>query len=65
MKKSNKILIIFLVIFFVSLSSVSAMDNDAIITNDNTVVEDNPIQLAPGNSDDADPGITVWEPDFQ
>lgn len=29
------------------------MDNDAIITNDNTVVEDNPIQLAPGNSDDA------------
>ena len=53
MKKSNKILIIFLVIFFVSLSSVSAMDNDAIITNDNTVVEDNPIQLAPGNSDDA------------
>ena len=53
MKKSNKILFISLVIFFVSLSSVSAMDNDAIITNDNTVVEDNPIQLALGNTDDA------------
>ena len=53
MKKSNKILILFLVIFFVSLSSVSAMDNNAIITNDNQVVEDNPIQLAVSNTDDA------------
>ena len=50
MKKYN-ILLIFLVIFFVSLSSVSAMDNNAIITNDNQVVEDNPIQLSVGDSD--------------
>ena len=49
----KKILIIFLVIFFVSLSSVSAVDNDAILTDNNQVVEDTPIQLAVGDSDGA------------
>ena len=51
MKKSNKILLVFLVIFFLSLTSVSAVDNDAILTNDNQVVEDNPVELAIGDTD--------------
>ena len=51
MKKSNRILLVFLVIFFFSLTSVSAIDNDAILTNDNQVFEDNTVELAMGDSD--------------
>ena len=51
MKKSNKILLVFLVIFFFSLTSVSAIDNDAILTNDNQVFEDNSLVLAVSDTD--------------